>query len=485
MTLPTTIKEASELIEKKEVSPVELTKFFLDRIDSKDKELNSFITVLDDKALESASNAESEIIKGNYKGPLHGVPLGLKDIFVMKDVRATCGSKILENFVSPYNSTVTEKLLDSGAIILGKNNMDEFAMGSSNETSYFGAVKNPWDIERVPGGSSGGSASATAANLCIASLGTDTGGSIRQPGALCGVVGMKPTYGRVSRYGMIAFASSLDQAGPLTKTVEDTAIILNVISGNDPLDSTSVDLPVPDYTKALTGEIKGLRIGIPKEYFIKGMDKEVEQSANKAISELESLGAEIIEISLPHTSYAVSTYYIIAPCEASSNLARYDGVRYTYRSPDANTLKELFVKSRSEGFGDEVKRRIMIGTYALSSGYYDAYYLKAQKVRTLIRKDFDDAFAKVDVIAAATSPETAFKIGEKTGDPIKMYLSDVLTIPCNIAGIPGISVPCGFSSAGLPVGLQILGKHFDEETILKVAHAYEQQNSWYKSTPKL
>lgn len=485
MTLPTTIKEASELIEKKEVSPVELTKFFLDRIDSKDKELNSFITVLDDKALESASNAESEIIKGNYKGPLHGVPLGLKDIFVMKDVRATCGSKILENFVSPYNSTVTEKLLDSGAIILGKNNMDEFAMGSSNETSYFGAVKNPWDIERVPGGSSGGSASATAANLCIASLGTDTGGSIRQPGALCGVVGMKPTYGRVSRYGMIAFASSLDQAGPLTKTVEDTAIILNVISGNDPLDSTSVDLPVPDYTKALTGEIKGLRIGIPKEYFIKGMDKEVEQSANKAISELESLGAEIIEISLPHTSYAVSTYYIIAPCEASSNLARYDGVRYTYRSPDANTLKELFVKSRSEGFGDEVKRRIMIGTYALSSGYYDAYYLKAQKVRTLIRKDFDDAFAKVDVIAAATSPETAFKIGEKTGDPIKMYLSDVLTIPCNIAGIPGISVPCGFSSAGLPVGLQILGKHFDEETILKVAHAYEQQNSWYKSAPKL
>lgn len=485
MTLPTTIKEASELIEKKEVSPVELTKSFLDRIDSKDKELNSFITVLDDKALESASNAESEIIKGNYKGPLHGVPLGLKDIFVMKDVRATCGSKILENFVSPYNSTVTEKLLDSGAIILGKNNMDEFAMGSSNETSYFGAVKNPWDIERVPGGSSGGSASATAANLCIASLGTDTGGSIRQPGALCGVVGMKPTYGRVSRYGMIAFASSLDQAGPLTKTVEDTAIILNVISGNDPLDSTSVDLPVPDYTKALTGEIKGLRIGIPKEYFIKGMDKEVEQSANKAISELESLGAEIIEISLPHTSYAVSTYYIIAPCEASSNLARYDGVRYTYRSPDANTLKELFVKSRSEGFGDEVKRRIMIGTYALSSGYYDAYYLKAQKVRTLIRKDFDDAFAKVDVIAAATSPETAFKIGEKTGDPIKMYLSDVLTIPCNIAGIPGISVPCGFSSAGLPVGLQILGKHFDEETILKVAHAYEQQNSWYKSAPKL
>lgn len=485
MTLPTTIKEASNLIKNKEVSPVELTKSFLERIDSKDKALNSFITVLHDRALQSAKKAESEILEGNYKGPLHGMPIGLKDIFVMKDVRATCGSKMLENFISPYNATVTSKLFNSGAVILGKNNMDEFAMGSSNETSYFGSVKNPWDLERVPGGSSGGSASATSANLCIASLGTDTGGSIRQPGALCGVVGMKPTYGRVSRYGMIAFASSLDQAGPLTKTVEDTAIILNTICGNDPLDSTSVDLPVPDYTKALTGNIKGLKVGIPKEYFIRGMDKEVEQSTNNAIKELESLGAEIIEISLPHTSYAVSTYYIIAPCEASSNLARYDGVRYTYRSPDVKTLKDLFIKSRTEGFGDEVKRRIMIGTYALSSGYYDAYYLKAQKVRTLIRKDFDDAFKKVDVIVAATSPETAFKIGEKTDDPIKMYLSDVLTIPCNIAGIPGISVPCGFSSEGLPIGLQILGKHFDEENILKVAHTYEQQKKWYEKTPEL
>ncbi len=484
MTLPRTIKQASELIKSKEISPVELTKSFLEKIDSNDKKLNSFITVLHDKALESAKEAESQIVKGNYKGPLHGMPIGLKDIFVMKDVRATCGSKMLENFVSPYNATVTNKLLDAGVVILGKNNMDEFAMGSSNETSYFGTVKNPWDLERVPGGSSGGSASATAANLCIASLGTDTGGSIRQPGALCGIVGMKPTYGRVSRYGMIAFASSLDQAGPITKTVEDAAIILNVISGDDPLDSTSVDMPAPDYTKSLTGDIKGLKIGIPKEYFIDGMDKEVEQATNKAISHLESLGAEIIEISLPHTSYAVSTYYIIAPCEASSNLARYDGVRYTYRSPDVKTLNDLFVKSRTEGFGDEVKRRIMIGTYALSSGYYDAYYLKAQKVRTLIRKDFDDAFEKVDVIAAATSPETAFKIGEKTGDPIKMYLSDVLTIPCNIAGIPGISVPCGFSSNGLPIGLQILGKHFDEETILKVAHAYEQQNKWFEQNPE-
>ncbi|MGH7884327.1 MAG: Asp-tRNA(Asn)/Glu-tRNA(Gln) amidotransferase subunit GatA, partial [Thermodesulfobacteriota bacterium] len=337
----------------------------------------------------------------------------------------------------------------------------------------------------VPGGSSGGSASAAAANLCIASLGTDTGGSIRQPASLCNVVGMKPTYGRVSRYGMIAFASSLDQAGPLTKTVEDTAILLSIISGHDPMDSTSIEKPVPDYTNSLTGNIKGLKIGIPKEYFIKGMDKEVEQAINKAVSALEALGAEILEISLPHTSYAISTYYIIAPCEASSNLARYDGIRYTYRSPDAKTMRDLFFKSRSQGFGDEVKRRIMIGTYALSSGYYDAYYLKAQKVRTLIKKDFEEAFDKVDVIAAATSPETAFKIGEKTDDPLKMYLSDVLTIPCNIAGIPGISVPCGFSSSGLPIGLQILGKAFDEETILKVAHTYEQQNDWYKRIPTL
>lgn len=483
--LPRTITEAAKLIESREVSPVELTTAFLDRIDSSDNKLNTFITVLRDHAMESAKKAESEIVKGNYKGPLHGVPIGLKDIFVMKDVLSTCGSKMLENFISPYSATVTSKLIDSGAVILGKNNMDEFAMGSSNETSYFGPVKNPWDRTRVPGGSSGGSASATAANLCVASLGTDTGGSIRQPGSLCGVVGMKPTYGRVSRYGMIAFASSLDQAGPLAKTVEDAAIILKTIAGYDQNDSTSINHPVPDYRKSLTGNIKGLKIGIPKEYFVKGMEKDVENCVKKAISDLETLGAEIVEISLPHTDYAVSTYYIIAPCEASSNLARYDGVRYTYRSPDSKTVRDMFFKSRSEGFGDEVKRRIMIGTYSLSSGYYDAYYLKAQKVRTLIRKDFMDAFEKVDVIAAATSPETAFRIGEKTDDPIKMYLSDVLTIPCNIAGNPGISVPCGFSSEGLPVGLQIIGKTFDEESILKVAHAYEQQHSWFEKAPEI
>ncbi|MGI9533786.1 MAG: Asp-tRNA(Asn)/Glu-tRNA(Gln) amidotransferase subunit GatA [Thermodesulfobacteriota bacterium] len=477
------IKEAADLIKKKEISPVEITSAILKRIDKLDKDFNSYITPLHDLALKTAKKAEKEIAAGNYLGPLHGIPIGLKDIFVMKDIPATCGSKMLENFISPYDATVTAKLKNSGAVIVGKNNMDEFAMGSSNETSFFGPVRNPWDTERVPGGSSGGSCAATAAGLCLASLGTDTGGSIRQPGALCGIVGLKPTYGRVSRYGMIAFASSLDQAGPITRTVEDAAIILNIISGKDNFDSTSVDIDVPDFTAGLNRDLKGMRVGIPKEYFIEGMDKEIESAVLTAIKDLENLGVEIVEISLPHTKYAVSTYYIIAPSEASSNLARYDGVRYGYRTDNPETLHDLFFKSRSEGFGDEVKRRIMLGTYALSSGYYDAYYLKAQKVRTLIRQDFKKAWEKVDVIVAPTSPETAFKIGEKTDDPIKMYLSDILTIPCNIAGIPGISVPCGLTSNNLPIGLQILGKAFDEETILKVAHAYEQLNEWYLKKP--
>lgn len=480
-----TIKEASDLIRDKKISPVELTKAFLERIETVDKELNTYITVLSEHALNTAESAEKEIMKGNYLGPLHGVPIGLKDIFVMKDVAATCGSKMLENFISPYDATVTARIKKSGAVILGKNNMDEFAMGSSNETSYFGPVKNPWNTGKVPGGSSGGSASAAAAGLCTASIGTDTGGSIRQPAALCGITGLKPTYGRVSRYGMIAFASSLDQAGPLTKSVEDAAIILNAISGRDEMDSTSVDIEVPDFTKKLNGDIKGMKIGIPKEYFVDGMDSEVESAVLKAIKDIESLGAEIIEISLPHTKYAISTYYIIAPCEASSNLARYDGVRYGYRAPDVDNLNDLFIRSRSEGFGEEVKRRIMLGTYALSSGYYDAYYLKAQKVRTLIREDFKNAWEKVDVIVTPTTPETAFGINEKTDDPIKMYLSDVLTIPCNIAGIPGLSTPCGFSSGNLPIGLQILGKSFDEESILRVAHAYEKVNNWNLKTPEI
>jgi len=375
--------------------------------------------------------------------------------------------------------------LDAGAVVVGKNNMDEFAMGSSTESSYFGPTKNPWDTGRVPGGSSGGSAAATAASLCLGSIGTDTGGSIRQPASFCGVVGMKPTYGRVSRFGMIAFASSLDQAGPITKTVEDTAIILNAISGHDPRDSTCVDSPVPDYTLGLKDDVKGVKVGVPREYFIPGMDREVEEAAKKAIALVEDLGGEIVEISLPHTEYAVVTYYIIAPSEASSNLARYDGVRYGYRTANAETLRDMYFKTRAEGFGSEVKRRIMLGTYALSAGYYDAYYLKAQRVRTLIKKDFDDAFKKVDVIMAPTAPEVAFRLGEKTGDPIKMYLSDVLTIPCNIAGLPGISVPCGFSSDGLPIGIQVLGKPFDEGSVIHVAHAYERRAGWRDRRPAI
>jgi aspartyl-tRNA(Asn)/glutamyl-tRNA(Gln) amidotransferase subunit A len=392
---------------------------------------------------------------------------------------------MLENFLSPYDATVTKKILDAGAVVVGKNNMDEFAMGSSTETSYFGPTKNPWDVERVPGGSSGGSAAATAASLCLGSIGTDTGGSIRQPASFCGVVGMKPTYGRVSRFGMIAFASSLDQAGPITKTVEDAAIILNVISGHDPMDSTCVNTQAPDYTLSLRDDIKGVKVGVPREYFIPGMDKEVEEAAKKAIALVEDLGGEIVEISLPHTEYAVVTYYIIAPSEASSNLARYDGVKYGYRTANAETLRDMYFRTRAEGFGSEVKRRIMLGTYALSAGYYDAYYLKAQRVRTLIKKDFDEAFKKVDVIMAPTAPEVAFRFGEKTGDPIKMYLSDVLTIPCNIAGLPGISVPCGFSSDGLPIGIQVLGKPFDEGSILHVAHAYEQRAGWRDRRPDI
>lgn len=484
MELPfLSIGEASRLIEKKELSPAELTEAVLDRIEKTDAKLNSYITVTAENARLRAREAEKEIASGNYRGALHGIPLGLKDIFVMKGAPATCGSRMLENFMPPYDATVTEKLLNAGAVILGKNNMDEFAMGSSTETSYFGPAKNPWDTERVPGGSSGGSAAAASASLCLGSVGTDTGGSIRQPAAFCGVVGMKPTYGRVSRYGMIAFASSLDQAGPITKTVEDTAIILNAISGHDSKDSTCVNMPVPDYAASLKDDIKGIKIGVPKEYFIEGMDGEVEDAARKAISLLEHLGGEIVEVSLPHTEYAVLTYYIIAPSEASSNLARYDGVKYGYRAKGASSLGDMYVKTRAEGFGSEVKRRIMLGTYALSSGYYDAYYLKAQKVRTLIKNDFDEAFKKVDIIAAPTAPEVAFKIGDKTGDPIKMYLSDVLTIPCNIAGLPGISVPCGFSSGGLPIGLQILGKAFDEGAVIRAAHAYEREAGWHSRRP--
>lgn len=480
-----TIKEASDLIRKQEISPVEITNAVLESIRKHEPKINSFITVLEESALDAAVRAENQISKGNYLGPLHGIPVALKDLFVMQGAPSTSGSRMLENFMSPYNATVTEKLLEAGAVVIGKNNMDEFAMGSSNETSFFGPVKNPWDPDRVPGGSSGGCAAATSAGFCLGSVGTDTGGSIRQPASLCGVVGMKPTYGRVSRYGMIAFASSLDQAGPIARTVEDAAIILRTIAGHDPRDSTSVNTGVPDYISEIAGGMKGLKVGVPAEYFIEGMDPDVEKHIKEALDVIRSSGAEIIEISLPHTRYAILAYYIIAPSEASSNLARYDGVRYGYRTPDARSLRDLYFKTRSEGFGEEVKRRIMLGTYALSSGYYDAYYLKAQKVRTLVRKDFTDAFRKVDVIMAPTTPEVAFRFGDKTDDPLKMYLSDILTIPANIAGIPGISVPCGLNSEGLPIGLQILGKPFDEISVLKTGYTYQLNTEWHNKRPNI
>ena len=479
------IKEISELIKKKEVSPVELTKQILNRIERYDGDINSYVTVLSDYAIQKAKKAQDDIASGKYLGPLHGVPVGLKDIFVMKDVRTTAGSKILENFKPLYNATVTQKLLDAGAIIVGKNNMDEFAMGSSNETSYFGVVKNPWDLQRVPGGSSGGSAAAVAASLCYGSVGTDTGGSIRQPASLCGIVGMKPTYGNVSRFGMIAFASSLDQAGPLTKSVYDSAIILNLISGHEPRDSTSVNAPVPDYVSNLKNDIKGLKVGIPKEYFIDGIDAEVLCAVQDAIKLITELGAEIIEMSLPHTEYATAAYYIIAPSEASSNLARYDGVKYGYRSQSFDDLLDMYKNTKSEGFGEEVKRRIMIGTYALSAGYYDAFYNKARKVQTLIRQDFQNAFEKVDVILTPTAAEPAFKLGEKTSDPIKMYLSDIFTNPTNLAGLPGISLPCGYTNDGLPIELQFIGKPFDEQNLLNAAYAYETNTDWNKRRAKI
>lgn len=468
------IAEAARLLKAKEVSPVDLVRTAAERIASVDGGINSFIGFDEQSALESAEAAEKEMAAGKVKSPMHGVPVALKDLFAVKGMKLTCGSKILENFVPSYDSGVAEKLKMAGAVIIGKNNMDEFAMGSSNETSYFGVVKNPRDTGRVPGGSSGGCAAAVAAGMCAGAVGTDTGGSIRQPASFCGVVGMKPTYGRVSRFGMVAFASSLDQAGPLTRSVEDAAILLGAMAGFDKRDSTSSDTPVPNYLSALEKEVKGMKIAVPAEYFsIGGMDGEVERSVRDAIKDMESLGAETVEVSMPNTAYAVSAYYIIAPSEASSNLARYDGVRYGMRSEGAESLAEMIIKTRSEGFGAEVKRRIMLGTHALSSGYYDAYYLKAQKVRTVISAEFKAAFEKADVIMTPTAPETAFKIGEKMDDPIRMYLSDALTIPANIAGVPAISVPCGLTKSGLPVGAQIIGRSFDEETVLRAARALE------------
>ncbi len=468
-----TVEDLARMIREGEVSSREATELFLERIEELDGKVNSYIRVLGEEARKQADEMDEAAARGEYAGPLHGVPIGLKDIFCTSGIPTTCGSKMLEGFVPSYDSTVHWKLKEAGAVLLGKQNMDEFAMGSSTETSYYGPTKNPRDLERIPGGSSGGSAAAVAAALCPASVGTDTGGSIRQPASLCGVVGMKPTYGRVSRYGMVAFASSLDQAGPITRTVRDAALILGVIAGYDGKDTTSVKMEVPPYVDSCGKDLSGMRVGVPGEYFIDGIQKEVGEQVNRAVDALSSLGCPVVDISLPHTGFALSCYYIVAPAEASSNLARYDGVKYGFRAGGSGGLIDMYMKTRSEGFGEEVKRRIMLGTYALSAGYYDAFYGKALQVRTLITRDFLEAFKEVDVIVTPTSPTTAFRMGERTEDPLTMYLSDVLTIPANLAGLPCISIPCGVDSRGLPVGLQIIGPHFNEEDIFRVASALE------------
>jgi len=477
-----TVATLSAALRRKEISSVELTRAFLERI-NKYKDLNAFITVEPERSLAQARAADARIAKGEA-GALTGVPIAQKDIFCADGWLTTCGSKILSNFVAPYNATIIEKFNQTGAVCLGKTNMDEFAMGSSNETSYYGAVKNPWNTAVVPGGSSGGSAAAVAARLAPAATGTDTGGSIRQPASLTNLTGLKPSYGRVSRYGMIAFASSLDQGGPMVRTAEDAALMLNVMAGFDPRDSTSVDEPVPDYTKSLNNDIKGLRIGLPREYFSKGLSSEVAQVIETAIAEYKKLGAQVVEVSLPNSQLAIPCYYVLAPAEASSNLSRFDGARYGFRAKDYTDLLDMYCKTRAEGFGAEVKRRIMIGTYALSAGYYDAYYLKAQKLRRLIAEDFRKAFESCDVIMGPTTPTTAFKIGEKSDDPVAMYLSDIYTISVNLAGLPGMSIPAGFAPDGLPVGLQLIGQYFNESRLLNAAHCYQQVTDWHKRMPK-
>jgi aspartyl-tRNA(Asn)/glutamyl-tRNA(Gln) amidotransferase subunit A len=479
---PVTIHEAHELLEGKKLSSIELTQSYLERIRQVEPKVRALVTVTDELALAWARQADKLISEGKI-GPLTGVPLAIKDVICTRGVRTTCSSKMLENFVPPYNATVMEKLNAAGIVMVAKANMDEFAMGSSTENSALFVTHNPWDLERVPGGSSGGSAVAVAAGEAAGALGSDTGGSIRQPAGFCSVVGLKPTYGRVSRYGLVAFASSLDQIGPLTQDVTDCALIMNAIAGHDRRDSTSVPEPVPDYTQCLKTDLKGMRLGIPKEYYVEGMQPGVAAAMRAALKKLEELGAKLEEVSLPHTPYSLAVYYIIAPSEASANLARYDGVKYGF-SYHGDTMWESMEKTRQQGFGPEVKRRIMLGTYALSAGYYDAWYLKAQKVRTLIRREFDAAFEKYDALVTPTSPTVPFKIGEKTDDPLAMYLSDVCTLPINIAGVPAVSIPAGFVD-GLPVGMQIIGRHFSEETLLRVAYAYEQATEWHKMKPAL
>ena len=478
-----TISEARGLLDRREVSARELTQAHLDRIGDLDSRVGAFVSVTAEEALQQADLADAAIARGEA-GPLAGIPMQIKDNMCTRGIATTCSSRMLERFVPPYDATVVERLRDRLAVMVGKGNMDEFAMGSSTENSAFFPTRNPWDTGRVPGGSSGGPAAAVAAGESVYSLGSDTGGSIRQPASLCGIVGMKPTYGLVSRYGLVAFASSLDQIGPLTRDVTDSAIVLSAIAGSDPRDSTSIPMEPPDYTAALTGDVRGLRVGVPREYYAEGIDPAVADTLRAALAKLESLGAIVEETSLPHTAYALAVYYILAPSEASANLARYDGVKYGYSAQDAGGMWEAMETTKQRGFGPEVKRRIMLGTYALSAGYYDAYYLKAQKVRTLIGREFRDAFQQYDVLVTPTSPTVAFKLGDKVEDPVQMYLSDVCTIPINIAGVPAMSLPAGFVD-GLPVGMQIIGRPLGEETILRTAHAYEQATEWHTMRPDL
>ncbi len=479
-----TIHELTASFAGGEASPVEVAEAYLARIGALDGRVGAYLTVTRDEALAAARAAEARYRAKAPLGPLDGAPIALKDVFCTRGVRTTCGSKILEHWVPPYDATIVERLRAAGAVLLGKTNMDEFAMGSSTEHSAFQLTRNPWDLTRVPGGSSGGSAAAVAGGLAAGAFGTDTGGSVRQPAAFCGVVGLKPTYGRISRYGLIAFASSLDHVAPFALDVTDAALLLGAVAGHDPLDATSVDTPVPDYLAALAGGARWLRVGVPDEYFVEGLDPEIERAVRAAVDVLRGLGAAVERVSLPSTKHGIATYYIVAPAEASSNLARYDGVKYGLRVPGGRDLIDMVSRTRAAGFGAEVKRRIMLGTYALSAGYYDAYYGQAQKVRTLVRREFEAAFARVDVIAAPTTPGVAFRHGEKA-DPLAMYLNDVFTIPASMAGLPAVSVPCGFSGAGLPIGLQLIGRPLDEPTLLRAAHAYEQATPWHDRRPEL
>jgi len=483
MHQPTITQAKHQLLEKK-YSAVELLDAVYKRIDAVDNQVQAYVHLTRDIARQQAEAADKKLAAGE-DAPLLGIPIALKDLICMKDTLTTCASRILENFVSPYDATVVQRLKAAGAVLIGKTNMDEFAMGSSNENSYFKTTKNPWDLNRVPGGSSGGSGAAVSANECMGALGSDTGGSIRQPAAFCGITGLKPTYGRVSRFGLVAFASSFDQIGPMTKTAEDAAVLMNVIGGHDPMDSTSANVPLPDFTATLSNDVKGLKIGIPKEYFAKGLDADVERAVQEGIKTLKSMGMQTVEVSLPHTEYAVATYYILACAEASANLSRYDGVKYGYRSEHSDNLMDMYTNTREEGFGEEVKRRILLGTFVLSSGYYDAYYLKGQKARTLIKQDFEEAYKKCDLMVSPIAPVPAFKLGEKLDDPLQMYLSDIFTISANLAGIPAMSIPCGLSQDNLPIGLQLMGNYFDEATLLNVAHQYQQTTDHHLKHPAL